>query len=192
MHPAQPREADSTTPTREGARDPGAERAYVSPARKCIDFEALLFCVLVFLGRRPRAAHGTRGGTRAHPAQRHAAGSSAPTCEGARRPGAERASCEQPPFRPFLDFVPQAARGARRGGGRPACTPPDDASAVPTRPTTRACVAGGRSKRSSSAEGLPSCSELEKGAERNKRVNLNRTNIIGTSSNTCPHRKRVP
>ena len=154
MHPAQPREAGSNAPTREGARDPGPERAYVSPARKCIDFEAPLFCVLVFLGRRPRAAHGTRGGTRAHPAQRHAAGSSAPTREGARGPGAERASCEHPPFRPFLDFVPQAARGARRGGGRPACTPPDDASAVPARPTARACVAGGRSKSGCSAEGL--------------------------------------
>ena len=61
MHPAQPREADSTAPTREGARDPRAERAYVSLDEKGIDFEAPLFCVLVFLGRRPRAAHRTGG-----------------------------------------------------------------------------------------------------------------------------------
>ena len=126
LHPAQPRDGGSNAPTREGVRGRAAEQALFGsgcriyhrglqrPQRR--DIKA---------GRGRRTARG--GGSRLHPAQRHAGGSNAPTREGVRGRGAERASCEHPPFvnfrpiyhnrAPFFAFCSAGhARRTARGG----------------------------------------------------------------------------
>jgi len=100
--------------------------------------------------RRLRVVHDTSGEIRLNPTQRRVRGSNAPTRDGVRGRGcgarSSLASVRPEPLGALFDFWSAGhARRRTARGGRSACTLPNHARAVPTRPPARACMVPGRS-----------------------------------------------